>query len=121
MTLILYDKIGTPMAYIDDKDHIFSFTGEALAYINDISVYNYEGKHLGFFKDGWIRDNTGKCVLFIKGAMNGPKKRTQDIYPVITKKANIPIKKPKEFVKIKLKSKQEWSDLTVKEFFNQEQ
>ncbi len=119
MSLIFYDKIGTPMAYTDDNKHIFYFTGENIAYIYEISVYNYEGKHLGFFKEGWIRDNTGKCVLFSKGAIGGPKKRMQDIYPVKSQKSNIPNKKPKENRDIKLTIKDEWSELAVKEFFNQ--
>jgi hypothetical protein len=117
--LIFYDKIGTPMVYMDNGRHIFSFSGEPLAYIHDISIYNYEGKHLGFYKDGWIRDPTGKCVLFTKGAIEGPEKRTQDIFPVIAKKNNIPNKKTKESLRIKFKTKQEWSDLAVNEFFNQ--
>ena len=74
------------MTFTDDNTHIFYFTGEAIAYIHEISVYNYEGKHLGFFKDGWIRDNNGKCVLFTKGAIGGPEKRMKDIAPVISQK-----------------------------------
>ncbi|MFW9873464.1 MAG: 4-fold beta flower protein [Candidatus Thorarchaeota archaeon] len=117
--LILYDRIGTPMAYIDDGNHIFYFNGETIAYIDDISIYNYEGKHLGFFRNGWIRDNAGKCVLFTKAAIGGPEKRIQDIYPVKSQKSNIPYKKPIKNKKIKLIIKEEWSELAVKEFFNQ--
>ncbi len=119
MALIFYDKIGTPMAYTDDNIHIFYFTGETIAYIHGISIYNYEGKHLGFFKDGWIRDNNGKCVIFTKGAIDGPKKRTQDIAPVKSQKLNIPNKKPKENKNKEFLVKQEWSELAVKEFFDQ--
>lgn len=119
MSLIFFDKIGTPMAYIDDDEHIFFFTGETLAYIHDIFIYNYEGKRIGFFKDGWIRDNNGRCVLFTKGAMDGPIKRMQDIFPVKSQKSDVPFKNPIENKKIELIEKQEWSELTVREFFAQ--
>ncbi len=119
MSLIFYNKRGTPMAYTDDKKHIFYFTGETIAYIHETSVYTYEGKHLGFFKDGWIRDNNGKCVLFTKDATGGPEKRMQDIGPVISQKYNSPSKKPRDNKKIELLIKQEWSELTIKDFFNQ--
>ena len=118
MTQIFFDNIGAPIVYIDDGEHVFSFNGETFGYIHDISIYNYEGRHLGFFKDGWIRDNNGKCVFFTKGAIGGPKKRTQDIFPVKSQKSEIPNKNPKENINFELIIKQEWSELTIKEFFD---
>lgn len=119
MSFIFYNKRGTPMVYTDNNTDIFYFTGEAIAYIHEMSVFSYEGKHLGFFKDGWIRDNNGKCVLFTKGAIGGPEKRMKDIAPVISQKGNIPSKKTREHKKIELIINQEWTEITVKEFFNQ--
>ena len=107
------------MVYTDDNRHIFYFTGEPIAYIHESSLYNYDGRHLGFFKDGWIRDNNGKCVLFTKDAISGPEKIMKDIGPVISQKYNIPTIKPRENKKFELKIWQEWSELSVKEFFNQ--
>ena len=107
------------MAYTDDNTHLFYFTGEPIAYIHGLSLYNYEGNHLGFFKDGWIRDNKGKCVLFNKDAKGGPERRMKDIGPVISPKHNIPSKKSRDNKKIELIIRQEWSELSVKEFFNQ--
>ncbi|MFX1500268.1 MAG: 4-fold beta flower protein [Promethearchaeota archaeon] len=119
MSLIFYNKTGTPIAYSDNKVNVFYFTGKAIAYIHQDSIYSYEGKHLGFFKDGWIRDNQGKCVLFTLNAKNGPKKRIKDISPVKSQKSDIPDMKSRENIKIRLIEKQEWSELISKEFFKQ--
>ncbi|MHA2006404.1 MAG: 4-fold beta flower protein [Promethearchaeota archaeon] len=119
MSYTFYNKIGTPSAYSDDKVHIFLFSGETIGYISKESVYSYTGRHLGFFKDGWIRDNNGKCVLFIESAKNGPERRKQDIGPVISQKKEIPNKATPEEKPRELEIKQVWSELSSKQFFSQ--
>lgn len=119
MSYTFYNKIGTPSAYIDDGVHIFLFSGKTVGYISKDSVYNYKGKHLGFFKDGWVRDKDGKCVLFIESAKNGPEKRMQDIGPVKNQKFKIPNKEKVEEKPRALEIKQVWSELSSTQFFNQ--
>lgn len=119
MSYIFYNKRGSLIAYTGDNCHIFSFTGEPLAYINEDSVYTYEGKHLGFYQDGWIRDNDGMCVLFTKDAKGGPPRAMQDIGPVKSPKSKIPVKKPREHQLKKPEIKQVWSELSSVKFFEQ--
>ena len=117
MSYIFYNKKGSLIAYTEDNYHVFSFTGEPLAYINEISVYTYEGKHLGFYQDGWIRDNDGLCVFFTKDAKGGPPRVMKDIGPVKSPKSKIPVKKPREQQLKKLDVKQVWSELSSVKFF----
>ena len=119
MSYTFYNKKGSLIAYTEDSCHVFSFIGDPLAYINDDSVYTYEGKHLGFYQDGWIRDNDGMCVFFTKDAKSGPPLAMKDIGPVKSQKSKIPVKKPREQPLKKPDIKQVWSELSSAKFFKQ--
>ncbi len=119
MSYIFYNKRGSLIAYTEDNCHIFKFNGEPLAYINEDSVYTYEGKHLGFYQDGWIRDNDNMCVFFTKGAKNGPPRAMQDIGRVKSPKSKIPTKKTRDHQLKKPEIKQVWSELSSIKFFQQ--
>jgi hypothetical protein len=117
MSYIFYNKSGSLIAYTEDNCHIFKFTGEPLAYINEDSVYTYEGKHLGFYQGGWIRDNDGMCVYFTKDAKGGPPRKMKEIGPVKSPKSKIPEKKPRNNQLKKPEIKQVWSKLSLVKFF----
>ncbi len=119
MTNTFYDEFGAPKAYIEDDGNIFLFNGECVGYVLKDSVYSFSGKHLGFFKDGWIRDFDGKCVVFIKTAKKGPERRVMDIGRVKDPKSIIPVKQPRESSSRVLEVKDEWSELTFVQFYNQ--
>jgi hypothetical protein len=55
--MTFYDFEGTPVAYCDDGEAIYLYTGEPMAYLDTDSVYAYSGRHLDFFVDGWVRDH----------------------------------------------------------------
>lgn len=118
MSDTFYTKSGSPVAYIEDGCHIFLFTGECVGYIFEDSIFSFDGRHLGFFRDGWVRDNNGKCVLFIRSAKKGPDRRRKDIGRVKNPKATIPSKKQREKQPKKLEIKQEWSELSLLQFFD---
>ena len=81
--MVFYDNHGRPTAYTEDDIHIYLFTGEPVAYIDRDAVYGYNGKHLGWFSNGWIRDLNGCCVFFSEKANGcGPVKPIKYICPV---------------------------------------
>ena len=49
---------------------IYSLEGEPLAYFWGESVYGFNGKHLGWFNDGVMRNHRGRIVGFWKGALD---------------------------------------------------
>ncbi|HEC40212.1 hypothetical protein LCGC14_0766200 [marine sediment metagenome] len=117
MSFTFYSKIGSPIAYTEDACHIFLFTGKPVAYIDEDSIYNYNGKHLGFFEDGWIEDHDGFYLFFTKTATGGPDRAMQDIGPVKSEKSKIPDKNTKEPKPKKTENKETWSDLKWQQFF----
>ena len=74
----LFDKSGAAVAYVavDDEATIYLWQGRPVAYLkrdgDDLHVYNFEGKHLGWFDRGVIIDHDGNGVGFIKGALSTP-------------------------------------------------
>lgn len=68
----LYDYEGQAVAYIDTDDelNIYLWEGKPVAYLDGSSVYGFNGKHLGWFKDGIIWDSRGYVVGFVEGAVN---------------------------------------------------
>lgn len=68
----LYDDAGEAVAYIDTEDefNIYLWNGDPVAYLDEQSIYGFNGKHLGWFEDGIIWDHKGCAVGFIDGAVD---------------------------------------------------
>lgn len=68
----IYNVQGKPEAYIDysDEETIYLWDGTPVAYLNKDNVYGFNGKHLGWYEDGVVRDHTGYIVGFNKKAAN---------------------------------------------------
>jgi len=71
----LFDKEGNPVAYIDTNDEwtIYLWEGKPVAYIikdeQTLHIYGFNGKHLGWYINGILRDHDGNAVGFKKGAV----------------------------------------------------
>ena len=63
MKSTFYDSNGRHVAYTEDDVHIYLFSGEPVAYLDNGSVYSFSGRHLGWFENGCIRDNNGSMRL----------------------------------------------------------
>ena len=70
--ITLFEREGTAIAYIDTGEEltIFLWNGNPVAYLEKSSIYGFNGKHLGWFKEGIVRDHQGNGVGFIEGAVN---------------------------------------------------
>lgn len=73
--ITLFDSEGEPIAYIDTEDEdltIFMWIGTPVAYLEQredgFSIYGFNGKHLGWYSGGLVRDHEGFVVGFIEGA-----------------------------------------------------
>lgn len=65
METTLYDKAGQPTAYIAvDKETIYLWSGKAAAYIDGDKVYGFNGRHLGWTKNGVFYTQSGHRVGF---------------------------------------------------------
>lgn len=115
-----YDSTGKPIAYLsDDNTHIYLFNGKAVAYLYDEAVYSYNGKQLGWFEEGWVRDLNGHCVFFTEITNGvGPIKPIKKIKPIKNIKNIKPIKNIRQIKRIKAIKSLSWSNLSRENFFN---
>lgn len=118
--MVFYDCNGTPVAYTEDGTHVYLFTGEPVSYFEQDAVYGYNGKQLGWFNNGWIRDLQGLCVFFSENASgSGPVKPIKRICPIKSIKQIKPIKSIREIRRIRPINQLAWSPLSGKQFFAQ--
>jgi len=72
--LALFNKDGKAIGYIDTKDKdrtIYLYSGEPVAIISEADVYGFNGKHLGWFEKGIVRDHDGRRIGNTKKAATG--------------------------------------------------
>jgi hypothetical protein len=73
--LVFSDSRGQVVALKDDDDDVvFLWGGRPVAIVDDesASLYGFDGRHLGWFVEGWIRDHDGACVYYTDEASGGP-------------------------------------------------
>jgi hypothetical protein len=90
----LFNKNGDAVAYLSDdyNSTIYLWHGQQVAYLfNERMIYGINGKHLGWFIDGIIFNNSGERIGFTASAC-----------PVAP--ANEPVK-PKKLLKDEVKSR----------------
>jgi hypothetical protein len=92
--ITLFDSQGEAVAYVspDDENNIYLWSGKPVAYLKregrEVHVYGFNGKHLGWFVGGIIRDHEGNGVGFIQGAVTTLTK----LEPLKSLKALAPLK-----------------------------
>jgi hypothetical protein len=72
----LYSSSAEPTAYIEEST-IYLWSGKPVAYLNEDDdegshVYGFNGKHLGWFVDGVLRDHEGKAVGAVREVFTTP-------------------------------------------------
>jgi hypothetical protein len=107
----LFDREGVPKAYIamSKEATIYLWSGEPVAYLDNsgsvLSIYGFNGKHLGWFADGIIRDHEGDAVGFMEGAV----RQSTQHEPHKSYKEYSPYRDYKEYAPYYPSEKDEWS------------
>jgi len=116
--MVFYDRNGVPVAYSEDNEHIYLFDGKPVAFLKSDIVYNFSGKQLGRFNNGWVRDLKGYCVFFTEETSGtGPVKPVKRVLPIKSVKHIQPVKSITAIPHIKVVNVLSWSDLSGKKLF----
>lgn len=117
MSFTFYNYEGRAIAYTDDGETIYLYTGEPVAYIYDDSIYTFDGYHIGWIGEGWIRDHDGNAAFFSERATGGPLKPLKQLKPLKGVKRIKQVKYVRRIKPIKPYSKFTWSELSDESFF----
>jgi hypothetical protein len=115
--LDLFDSHARATAYISDEDGmtIYLWSGEPVAYLDEDSVYGFNGKHLGWLYKGAVYDHDGNVLAasatrFQGGVPPPGLKSLKDLKP---------LKGLKELKPLKPLFGSSWSDASSRAFFLQ--
>lgn len=113
--LDFFDSRGRAVAYIAaGHDLIFYlWTGQPVAYLDEDSLYGFNGKHLGWLKSGVIYDHDGNMVAALADRFKTPVATP----PIKGFKEFLPFKSFKEFKPFKPFFSLGWSDTSARMFF----
>lgn len=118
--MIFYNCKGDPIAYTDDDIDIFLFSGDPVAYITGEDIYNYKGKCIGWYDNGWVRDLQGNCVFYTENvSTSGLFRPLKKPVPIKVFKKTRPIKELRDARQLKPAKLLSWSKLSSEAFFMQ--
>lgn len=115
--LSLFDSTGKPIAYIGEALTVYLWSGKPLAYLTEdreggFHIYGFNGKHLGWFVKGIVRDHRGNAVGGIEDVFSSPTK----LEPLKGLKELMPLKSLSELAPLRPLFAREWSDIPLKLF-----
>lgn len=115
----LFDSRGRATAYIAEDLTIFMWTGKPVAYLERDStagfhVYGFNGKHLGWFTRGIVRDHEGDGTCAIKEAI-----QMTELEPLKSLKELKPLKSLKELAPLRPLFSSRWSEAPCRFFLLQ--
>ncbi len=61
---IIYNRFGKPIYRLFDNGRIVDFSGRSFGFLQGNSLYNYQGRHIGWYSNGIVRDHSGNVVGF---------------------------------------------------------
>ena len=114
----LFNSKGSAVAYVDTDDDdltIYLWSGKPVAYISNDNIYGFNGKHLGWWVKGIIRDHDGDAVGATKDATN----IYTEYEPYKGYKEYKPYKSYKEYAPYKPYWSTSWSSGSLKMFLLQ--
>jgi len=116
----LFNSEGKPVAYIAEELTNYLWSGKPVAYLDEDSsggfhVYGFNGKHLGWFVRGIIRDHQGHRVGGVKEVFLS----STQFEPFKSFKQFKPFKSFKEFAPFRPFFDNTWSDTSLRLFLFQ--
>lgn len=119
MKLCFYNKEGNLFSYCEDENHIYTFDGKPVAYIDTEDIYTFEGTHIGYLEDGNVWDHNGDMLLFTDFSKFGigPLKPKKALKPKKGLKTKIPLKGKKDLKSKKSLKSKKWSSSDPIELF----
>jgi hypothetical protein len=95
----LYNERGETYAWLAANGNLYGLEGQALAFVEEDGVYDWEGRHIAWWADGHMRDWLGAVCLFthasVKTLVVKPVHEWNRLRPLTLEARNRPLKWPK--------------------------
>lgn len=115
----LFDASGKPTAYIAEELTIYLWSGKPVAYLHSesgkVHIYGYNGKHLGWFVRGIVRDHEGNAVGAVKEVFHS----AVEYEPYKSYKQYKPYKSYREYAPYQPYLSRDWSQLPLRLYLMQ--
>ena len=108
-----FDSRGAAIAYFDDDEVVYLWSGEPVAYRDEDSLFGFNGSHLGWLHEGAIYDHDGDLVAAVAGRLRGAVRTP----PVKDLKELKPLRGLKELKPLKPLFGSSWSRIPARSFF----
>jgi 4-fold beta-flower domain-containing protein len=107
----LYSESWDVYCWLDETSwRIISLRGNNLAFVAGNSVYNWHGRHIGWWQHGHMRDKKGAVALFTAGAtMLGVVTPVRAVRPVQPVEQVPPVRPAKQVKPAKPDDQMAWS------------
>lgn len=111
----LFDSQRNAVAYVvpGNDSTIYLWSGAPVAYLVDDSIYGFNGKHLGWYKNGVVLDHDGSVVASSAIAFRKAVKPAAERGP----QEATPSKAPRESQPITPSVGSSWADVSAHDFF----
>ena len=111
----LYDERGVVYAWLDaEADRILNLAGQTAAFIDNDSIYNLRGLHIGWWEGDHVLDKSGAVAGFTENAGNiGVTKPTKGTKPTQPTKGLVPTRPPKSSKRPRPDLQFKWSTKSV--------
>lgn len=73
---VIYDRYGKPVFRLLDNGRLVRFNGSSAGFLVDNNLYDYRGRHVGWYSEGLVRDHHGHVVGFGKNV-------TDNVHPFL--------------------------------------
>lgn len=111
--LVFFDSRGAAVAFMDADDVIITWDGRPAAIIDGAAVFQFDGRHAGWFLDGWIRDHQGGAVYFTDHATGGPVRPVRHVRGVRGIRGVRPARGARQAQPVRPVRRTSWSPLAV--------
>jgi len=108
-----FDSRGAAVAYFDDDQTLYLWSGKPVGYSDEDSLFGFNGKHLGWLHDSAIYDHDGNVVAATADRFREP----VQLSPLKGLKELKPLKGLKELKPLRPLFGAIWSDVPARSFF----
>ncbi len=116
-----YDSRGDVVASLSTGDDVvYLWGGKPVAILDDESFFAFDGRHIGWLMDGWLRDHAGDAVHFTSYATGAPVRPPVQPHPPKGGRQPEPARQLRERGPLRPARSPNWSNLSVgTAFFDQ--